>query len=99
MKKISTEIIMSLSEIIDKMGIANELKQLEVTTGDEKKDLERLGQEVIILIFTKLYKVKEEVYDLISKYRNISIEEAKQENAIGIFKEILNIDGVRDFLS
>ena len=81
------------------MGIANELKQLEVTTGDEKKDLERLGQEVIILIFTKLYKVKEEVYDLISKYRNISIEEAKQENAIGIFKEILNIDGVRDFLS
>lgn len=99
MKKISTEIIMSLSEIIDKMGIANELKQLEVTTGDEKKDLERLGQEVIILIFTKLYKVKEEVYDLISKYRNISIEEAKQENAIAIFKEILNIDGVRDFLS
>nr|DAN73294.1 MAG TPA: hypothetical protein [Caudoviricetes sp.] len=99
MEKISTEIIMSLSEIIDKMGIANELKQLEVTTGDEKKDLERLGQEVIILIFTKLYKVKEEVYDLISKYRNISIEEAKQENAIGIFKEILNIDGVRDFLS
>lgn len=99
MKKISTEIIMSLSEIIDKMGIANELKQLEVTTGDEKKDLERLGQEIIILIFTKLYKVKEEVYDLISKYKNISIEEAKQENAIGIFKEILNIDGVRDFLS
>ena len=99
MEKISTEIIMSLSEIIDKMGIANELKQLEVTTGDEKKDLERLGQEVIILIFTKLYKVKEEVYDLISKYKNISIEEAKQENAIGIFKEILNIDGVRDFLS
>lgn len=98
MGKISTEIIMSLSEIIDKMGIANELKQLEVTTGDEKKDLEKLGQEVIILIFTKLYKVKEEVYDLISKYRNISIEEAKQEDAIGIFKEILNIDGVRDFL-
>jgi hypothetical protein len=99
MGKISTEIIMSLSEIIDKMGIANELKQLEVTTGDEKRDLEKLGQEVIILIFTKLYKVKEEVYDLISKYRNISIEEAKQENAIDIFKEILNIDGVRDFLS
>jgi len=99
MGKISTEIIMSLSEIIDKMGIANELKQLEVTTGDEKRDLEKLGQEVIILIFTKLYKVKEEVYDLISKYRNISIEEAKQENAIDIFKEILNLDGVRDFLS
>ena len=99
MGKISTEIIMSLSEIIDKIGIANELKQLEVTTGDEKRDLEKLGQEVIILIFTKLYKVKEEVYDLISKYRNISIEEAKQENAIDIFKEILNIDGVRDFLS
>jgi hypothetical protein len=99
MKKIETEIIMSLSEIIDKMGIANELKQLEVNTGDEKKDLEKLGQEVIILIFTKLYKVKDEVYDLISKYKKISIEEAKTEDAIGIFKEILNIDGVRDFLS
>lgn len=99
MKKIETEIIMSLSEIIDKMGIANELKQLEVNTGDEKKDLEKLGQEVIILIFTKLYKVKEEVYDLISKYKKISIEQAKTEDAIGIFKEILNIDGVRDFLS
>lgn len=99
MKKIETEIIMSLSEIIDKMGIANELKQLEVNTGDEKKDLEKLGQEVIILIFTKLYKVKDEVYDLISKYKKISIEEAKTEDAIGIFKEILNIDGVKDFLS
>jgi hypothetical protein len=99
MKKIETEIIMSLSEIIDKMGIANELKQLEVNTGDEKKDLEKLGQEVIILIFTKLYKVKDEVYDLISKYKKISIEQAKTEDAIGIFKEILNIDGVRDFLS
>lgn len=99
MKKIETEIIMSLSEIVDKMGIANELKQLEVNTGDEKKDLEKLGQEVIILIFTKLYKVKDEVYDLISKYKKISIEEAKTEDAIAIFKEILNIDGVRDFLS
>lgn len=99
MKKIETEIIMSLSEIIDKMGIANELKQLEVNTGDEKKDLEKLGQEVIILIFTKLYKVKDEVYDLISKYKKVSIEQAKTEDAIGIFKEILNIDGVRDFLS
>jgi hypothetical protein len=99
MKKIETEIIMSLSEIIDKMGIANELKQLEVNTGDEKKDLEKLGQEVIILIFTKLYKVKDEVYDLISKYKKISIEQAKTEDAIGIFKEILNIDGVKDFLS
>ena len=99
MKKIETEIIMSLSEIVDKMGIANELKQLEVNTGDEKKDLEKLGQEVIILIFTKLYKVKDEVYDLISKYKKISIEQAKTEDAIGIFKEILNIDGVKDFLS
>ena len=99
MKKIETEIIMSLSEIVDKMGIANELKQLEVNTGDEKKDLEKLGQEVIILIFTKLYKVKDEVYDLISKYKKIPIEEAKTEDAIGIFKEILNIDGVKDFLS
>ena len=33
-----TEYLVMLSEIIDKMGIADELKSLEINTGNEKKD-------------------------------------------------------------
>lgn len=97
-KGISTEMAITMSAIVDKMEIGQELKQMEVNTGDEKKDREELGKQLIVLIISKLYKAKEEVYELISLYKGISIEEAKTAEIIPILKELFGIDGTTDFL-
>lgn len=98
-KGLSTETIMCLSAIIDKMDIKEDLKNMVVETGDEEKDKEEIGKQLIVLLITKLHKAKDEVYEFISQYKQISIEDAKKANAIEIIKEVLGIDGTSDFLS
>lgn len=97
--KLNAEMIMNLSAIIDKMEITENLKELDINTGDKKKDNEELGKELIILFISKLYKAKDEVYELIANYKNCDIEEAKKADIITIVKEIINTSGVLDFLS
>lgn len=97
-KGISTENLIFLSECIDKMEIKNELKELNINTGNEEKDNEELGKELIMLFISKIYKAKDEIYQFIAEYKNISVEEARKENIIPILSEILGIDGVKDFL-
>lgn len=98
-KGLSTEMIMSLSACIDKMEIAEDLKKLEINTGNELADNEELGKELIVLLISRLYKAKDEVYEMIANYKEISVEEAKKANVIPIIQEILGIQGVTDFLS
>ena len=64
-----SEYLLLLSEILDKMEIAEELKTMEVNTGDEKKDREELGKQLIALLMTKLYKCKKEVYSFVAMYK------------------------------
>ena len=98
-KGLSTETLMNLSAIIDKMEIGQDLKNMVVETGDEEKDKEEIGKQLIVLLITKLHKAKNEVYEFISEYKEISIEEAKKVNAIEVIKEVLAVDGTTDFLS
>ena len=98
-KGLSTETIMSLSAIIDKMEIGQDLKNLYVDTGNEERDNEEIGKQLIVLLITKLHKAKEEVYEFISQYKGITIDEAKKVNAVEIIKEILSVDGTTSFLS
>ncbi len=98
-KGISTENLVLLSTCIDKMDIKDELRALDVNTGDKQKDIEEVGNELIILLITKLHKAKDEIYEFIANYKEISIEEAKKENIVPILQEILGINGVTDFLS
>lgn len=98
-KGISTEVLISMSAIIDKMEIKEQLKNMEVNTGNEEKDKEELGKELIILLISKLYKAKDEIYELIAGYKGITIEEAKKVEIIPIIKELFGIDGVSSFLS
>lgn len=97
-KGLSTEMIMSLSACIDKMEIGEQLKKLEINTGNEENDTKELGKQLIIIIISKIYKAKDEVYEMIATYKGISIEDAKKEEIIPIITEILGIDGVKDFL-
>ena len=105
--KINAETIMILSEMIDKMEIKDELKNIDAKTNEE------VGQELVLLLVTKLYKVKDIFYEFIINYKNIEIAEdlseeekhkkaieiAKKTDAIEFFKELLQVEGLSDFLA
>lgn len=100
-----TELIFKLSAIIDKMDIADQIAKLDITTaqeGDiegEKKDKKELGAQIVMVFISKIHKAKDEVYDLISYYKGISVEEAKEIDIIPVIKDILKMDGIKDFLA
>lgn len=87
-----TEYLLMLSEILDKMEITEELKSLEVNTGDEKKDQEELGKQLIALLVTRIYKCKTEVYKFIATYKGYYPEELEfnSEDTEEIKKEKTN---------
>ena len=64
-----TKYLIMLSEIIDKMEIKDELKNLEINTGDEEKDNEELGKELIALLITRIYKCEKEVYTFVAAFK------------------------------
>lgn len=97
-KGLSTEVLLLLSACIDKMEIGEELKNLEINTGDEQSDNKELGKQLIILLISKLYKAKDEVYEVVASYKGISTEDAKKAEVIPIIQEILGLNGVKDFL-
>lgn len=75
-----TEYLLMLSEILDKMEIAEELKSLEINTGDEAKDQEELGKQLITLLVTRIYKCKKEVYTFIATYKDYFPDDLEFEN-------------------
>lgn len=92
-----TDLILKLSKMIDKMGIAKELEELEVNKDNDKASKETLGKKIIVMLITKLYTVEDEVYDVICSYKGITKEEAKELDIIATIKEIANAPGVADF--
>lgn len=87
-----TKVLIKLSLIIDKMGIAKDIKNIDKETNEE------VGKELITLLITNLHKAEKEIYEFIADYKKITKEEAEEVDVIPIFKELLNIDGMKDFL-
>lgn len=87
-----TKILIKLSLIIDKMGIANEIKNIDKPTDEE------VGKELIMLLITNLHKAENEIYEFIGQYKGITKKEAEEIDVIPVFKEILKIEGMKDFL-
>lgn len=87
------QVLIKLTAVIGKLEITDKLKTIDKQTDEE------VGKEMIMLIATNLYKAENEVYELISAYKKISVEEAKSANIIDIVKEIISIDGVKGFFS
>jgi len=87
-----TKILIKLSLIIDKMGIADDIKNIDKPTNEE------VGKELIMLLITNLHKAENEIYDFISVFKGITKKEAEELDVIPVFKEILNIEGMKDFL-
>ena len=87
-----TKILIKLSLIIDKMGIADDIKKIDKPTNEE------VGKELIMLLITNLHKAENEIYEFVAMYKGITKEEAEELDVIPVLKEILNIEGMKDFL-
>lgn len=87
-----TKILIKLSLIIDKMGIADEIKKIDKPTNEE------VGKELMMLFITNLHKAEDEIYEFIATYKGITKKEAADVDVIPLFKEILNVEGMKDFL-
>lgn len=115
----NTELLIKLSLIIDKMGIAQAIKNIEKETNEE------VGKELMVLFIINLHKAEKEVYDCVISYKELleeptidenienyeevykkeyeknyknAVKKAKKYNIVEIIKEILNIEGMKDFL-
>ena len=54
-----TKVLIKLSLIIDKMGIAKDIKNIDKETNEE------VGKELITLLITNLHKAENEIYEFI----------------------------------
>lgn len=96
--KITPKALSKMSLIINKMGISSLIMQLNIDSGDDKKDREELGKQLVALVIDNLYKAEEETIELISILKGISKEEAEEVDIIPLIKELINYDKFKDFL-
>lgn len=89
----NTKSLVKLSKIIDKMEIKDQLTQIN------KKTKEEIGTEIIALLMCNLHKAEEEVYEFIASYCKCTLVEAEEENVYELFKGLLNVKGIKDFLA
>lgn len=81
---------MLLSAIIDKMDI-------KIT--DPKATKEEVGADLMMQIIRRAHRAQEEIFELVSEYKGVSIEEAKNVDFIALLSEIFNQAGVKDFFT
>lgn len=87
-----TKLLIKLSLIMDKMGIASEISKIEGTTNEE------IAKTILAIIVSKIYKAEKEIYELISEFKNISIEEAMDIDIIPVINEFIKNVDVKSFL-
>ena len=96
--KIKPRALSKMSLIINKMGISTLIMQLNVETGDEKKDREELVKQLVSLVVDNFYKAEDETIELIAMLKDITKEEAEEVDIIEFIKELISIDKIKDFL-
>lgn len=87
-----TKTLIKLSLILDKMEIAEAIKNIDKPTNEE------VEKELIMLLITNLHKAENEVYEFIAYYKDVTKEEAEDVDVISVFTELLHIEGMKDFL-
>lgn len=95
---IKPKALSKMSLIINKMGISSIITDLNIDSGDDKKDREELGKKLVALFIDNLYKAEDEIIELISILYGIKKEEAENVDIIPIIKELVNNEKIRDFL-
>jgi hypothetical protein len=85
------QVLVQVSLMIDKMGI-------DIGSIQGKDDKE-VGLKLISLLIKNLHKAETELYELVASKNGVSIEEAKKVNIIKFFKELMQVEGMKDFFS
>lgn len=96
--KLTTPMLCKISKIINKMGISALITKLNVDTGNEQADQEEIVKELIALLIDNLYKAEDDVIEFIAELKQITVEEAKNEDIIEIIKDLLKIEKLKSFL-
>lgn len=98
-KKLDAQTAIKITRLIDKMGIKDEIVNISVETDNPEQDNIELSKKLFSIVISKLYLIEDELYEFISEYKGISIEEAKKVNIIELLKDIFSADGAVDFLA
>lgn len=98
-KKLDAQTAIKITRLIDKMGIKDEIVNISVETDNPEQDNIELSKKLFSIVISKLYLIEDELYEFISEYKDISIEEAKKVNIIELLKDIFSADGAVDFLA
>lgn len=83
------QLLIKLSIFIDKIGID--------LSGIKGKDNEEVGTILLSQVVKNLSKAENEFYDILSIYKGISVEEAKEIDIIQLFKELKDVEGIKSF--
>ena len=97
--KINTRTLSKISLIINKMGISSAILDINVDTGNDKKDNEEIVKRLLSLIMDNVYKAEDEIIDLIAQVKGLTKEEAEDYDVITFIKELLQIEKLKDFLN
>lgn len=87
-----TKLLIKLSLIMDKMGIASEISKIEGETNEE------IAKKILGILISKIYRAEDEIYELISEFKNISLDDAKEVDIIPIIQELIVNTDVKSFL-
>lgn len=100
-------ILMKITSRLDLTPVIEKLKNLDIfsevkNTDEAKQQLtrEKMGEvaaEVINALLPQLDSVSEFLAELISAYKNVSVEEAEQLDAIAVIEEIMHDEGIVSF--
>lgn len=96
--KITPKTLCKLSLIINKMEISQLIMKINVETDNEEEDKKELVKELISLFINNLYKAEKEIIEFVSLIKNISVEEAENEDLIPIFKSLFKDEKIISFL-
>lgn len=96
--KLTPRMLSRISLIINKMGISSFILDINEETGNDELDRQMVVKKLLSLVIDNMYKVEDDIIELIAKMKNISIEEAEEIDIIPLIEELLNNDKIKSFL-
>jgi hypothetical protein len=99
---LKTKDMFTLSAIVDKMGLDEDIK--EILSARKKKNFndEEMGEKLIFSIVKKMYKARAEITQLLADVSGKSIKDVENlqlSETIELIKKLLQEEGVMSFLS
>lgn len=99
---LKTKDMFTLSAIVDKMGLDEDIKEILKSRKGKKVDESEIGQKLIFSIVKKMYKAQHEITQLLSDISNKPVKEIENlplKETIELIKQLLQEEGVLGFLS